>query len=132
MAKKTFQDGSVVIGSTNLQITTADLEEHGKFAETTDTETDQVDGIITREQLCEQKWLTGNVSADYDPDRNPRSDPPNIKTGAEVTLYYKETAERIWTITALVTGVGFPGLAPAGKIAYRFSWASQGGWTEPA
>ncbi len=127
--KASGNDGKVVVGSTDLKVNKFTRRVNKKLEEVTNSGTAQVGGVITKQQKCVQKWLTGHVEADLDLDNMPHEDPPNLADGDVVALklYYSATSyDNIPEAHIENLDVS---LAVAGKISYAFDYTSDGTFT---
>lgn len=127
--KSSGNDGKVLVGATDLRINRWTLRHNKKFEEVTNSGTDQVDGVITREQLLTQHWVSGHVEADLDLDVMPQEDPPDLMGVDAVALKLYLSATSYHNIPeAMVSNVEMT-LAVAGKISYAFDYESDGTFT---
>jgi hypothetical protein len=127
--KASGNDGKVLAGVTDLKINRWTMRVNKKFEEVTNSGTGQVGGVITKQQLLVQRWLTGHVEADLDLDTMPTDDPPDLagvdvvalKLYLDATTYHDIPEAQIENLEV--------SLAVAGKISYAFDYTSDDTFT---
>ena len=127
--KASGNNGKVLVGATDLKINQFTRDVMKKMEEVTNSGTAQVGGVITKQQLCVQRWLEGDVNADLDLDVMPHEDPPNLADGDPVALQLYYSANSYDDIPeAHISGLKVT-VVVAGKVNYVFHYTSDGTFT---
>ena len=122
MAYQSGNGGYVEVGGTRLDVTGWQARESADWAETTSTGSGGC-----RESILVKKYISGTVSADFDPAKGPKSS-PSISAGDQVALVLHTASGEKYDLVANVTRLSW--VTPAGdKINFTFDFESTGAYT---
>lgn len=130
MTPTTGKLGKVTVGTTDLCVTSWEVNEEAEDHDTTCT-----DGTGKNSNLAGSVGCTANVKANFDMDASPFVDPPNIVAGATVILkcYVGDPASnKLWNFPTFNIMTVKNVSEVKGLVTYEFSGKSKGTYTRPS